>query len=153
MHTADERAAAIKARDDLLLEAIRDGLSVKAIAARIGVEEDYAKRERRRLAAEHGLNAGEGSTPEMPFGLTRATAALRMKLGTILVRLTDRKRLHPVEIAFHTGVTQKAQTKASSKDAKGNVYNAYDWKLSELERLASLTGKDFKTLMKELLDL
>lgn len=149
MHTADERAAAIKARDDLLLEAIRDGLSVKAIAARIGVEEDYAKRERRRLATEHGVVVDEGSSPEVPYGITPGTKTMRSRLGTILYDLANRRKMHPVELAFHTGVTQKAQTKAINSKS----FNAHDWKLSELERLAALTGKDFKTLMKELLDL
>lgn len=145
MQPAEQRALAVQQRDDRIIEGIKQGLSVKEIAARVGVDEDYAKTLRRQLAQQHGLTIGSGSTPELPFGITERSRILRARLSLKLANLTDQRGLHPVEVAYSVGVPQKAQA-----ENRSSPYG-HDWKLSELERLAALEGKDVIQLLQEIL--
>lgn len=151
MHTADQRAAAVQKRDAVIIDAIKNNLSVKEIAARVGVEEDYAKKLRAQLAEEHGLTIATKARVKgrdkvaPPYGLTQRTRIIRGRLGNKLRDLTERRGIHPVEVALLTGITQTEQTQN-----KASPY-PHDWKLSELERLAALEGKDIIQFLQELL--
>ena len=147
MGQAEKRAAADQKRSDIILQAIKDGMSVKALAARIGVEEDYAKKLRRQVAAKHGLTTTDGESPELAFGLAESgdSYLFRNRVANMLVDLVDRDGLHPVEVAMQTGVPEKAQTKSKTKPYP------HDWKLSELERLAAFKGMTFIELMEKLI--
>lgn len=145
MQTAEQRAAATRKRDDRIIEGIKLGLSVKELATRIGVEEDYAKKLRASVARQHGLTITSGSTPEVPYGLTERSRILRGRLSLMLSDLVERKNMHPIDVAMAVGVTQTQQTENRSAPYP------HDWKLSELERLAELQGRDIVSLLHELL--
>ena len=144
MGQAEKRAAADKKRTDIIVQGIKDGMSVKALAARIGVEEDYAKRLRKTAAADHGLTVAEGESPATPFGFTADSADFRLRLRNKLVNLVEMHGHHPVEVAMMVGISEKAQ-----KRNAGKASNNHDWKISELERLAAAYNMTFLELMAE----
>ncbi len=132
-------------RDNLIIEAIKEGLSVKEIAARVGVEEDYAKKLRAKLARQHGLTVTAGSTPSQTYGMTEDSMVMRGRLMNKLSNLVNIQGIHPVEVALMTGVTQTAQTENRVRPW------TYDWKLSELERLAAVEGVSISELLLEVI--
>jgi hypothetical protein len=96
------------------------------------------------LEAEHGIEymniSSKASKDAMPYGLTASTARLRQKLGDNLYALRERgndsSHFGRNQVAPQVGLNNRAQLKAESRPF------AYDWKLSEIERLARCHGRD-----------
>ncbi|MET0375913.1 MAG: hypothetical protein ABW128_16865 [Rhizorhabdus sp.] len=138
-----------------MVEHIRNNLTAREIAAREGLEMDYACRERARILKKEGITPNKRprlSPAErekvLPYGLGRGTQALRGRLGTVI---DDRNRRFPdetpIDLAGKIGLTETCQ-RLSHTNSSG-----VDWTLSQIERLANLEGKDFVSFMKELLRL
>lgn len=98
----------------------------------------------KEIEAEFGLKyMGVHSRPprdQVPFGLTAATQRLRQKLADNLYLLRERGKdsnhYIPAEVAARIGLNSRAQLKAKERPF------AYDWKISEMERLARELGRD-----------
>ncbi len=83
----------------------------------------------------------KGKSPRLPHGLTDKTESMRMKLGDRLRDLRNQP-LDRLEVARITGVTPVAGQNAALSSAPH-----YDWKMSELERLAEAGDTTFIELI------
>lgn len=98
----------------------------------------------KEIEAEHGLDYmnkwSRAPKDATPFGLTDATRRLRQKLGDNLYSLrqrgNDSSHFGRNQVAPRIGLNSRAQFRAETRP-----FN-YDWKLSEIERLAREQGRD-----------
>lgn len=128
-------------REERLATFIAEGRPVSAVALLEVIDHDYAYRLLMDVAKLRGLEyrpkrVPQGETREIP-GLTSASHSLRARLGNALYGLT----LSSPDLAKATGITSKAQTVA-----KNRPFN-YDWKLSQIERLANQLGVPFEEFL------
>lgn len=142
----------LDARETRFLDYIKEKRVTSEIATREGMEDDYVRKERIRLAHLHGLKLPKkGQTQALdliPFGLDDESRLFR---GRVADRLHDQTgggiglgKYHPAELASLIGVPQKAQNKARVRPF------AHDWTLGQIQRLAKLEGKTFTQFMREL---
>jgi DNA-binding XRE family transcriptional regulator len=101
------------------------------------------------LCKEHNLNYMKcGSRRDrrmMPFGITQGSARFRSKLADALYRLRKEQTLTVVDMATTVGLNAQRLRAAESRP-----YN-HDWKLSEIERLATALGRETREFLLECL--
>jgi len=138
---AELDAQFLAARRERFIEYLNDGLTAKEIAAREGLQPDYALKERARIASEENLEVKETSSSEKIYGLTDKTKDLRAKLGNVLYRMRNEGKLPPKEVARITGIPVKHQKRASDRPY------SYDWTLTQMERTIAWTNVEFETFI------
>jgi hypothetical protein len=135
-----------EAREQRFISYIKDGITAADIGQLEGLRADYAGRLRKAFATKHGLTITKGQGQDMPPGITEASRRFRGRLGDYLYKLLNDKKLLPVTVANRVGVPVKLQSRAYNKP------NYYDWKLSELERLAKASGVPFEQFIRSLVE-
>lgn len=136
------RTQARLAREDRLAIYIAQGRPVSAVAKSEVIEHDYAYKLLREVAAKRGLTYQPRRGPRAEIvGLTSASQQLRARLGDALYKLKDAD----TDLTRSVGILAKSQPYAHSRP-----FN-YDWSLSQLERLATATGLDFRTMLLQML--
>lgn len=129
-------------RDERIVEMMRRGRPVRAIAQMEGLEADYCRKICKSLAAREGFeyNPAKVTRSDMSFvGLTEASRGFRRYLGDKLHKLGD----DPRRVARLVGMTQRCR-----KYAMERPFN-HDWTLTQIERLAAALEMDFADLMRE----
>jgi hypothetical protein len=142
----EQRKQLLSERDQRIVQFMKERLSVAHIADLEGIEEDYARKATRRLAAQEGIeyNPAKETSREI---LTDASRQFRIGMAKIVSELRDAPGAHPLEIARDTGLTQAAQVAATQRAENSNVGYTHDYKLSQLERIAATRGDDFRRMM------
>jgi len=120
-------------RDERIIKAVRAGLSAEHISHVEGLNVTSIG----LLLKKRGIKKPEGKSPDTPYGLTAATASLRSRLGDKVRDL--RSRGLPIEVAPLIGISPLAQARA--------IDGRWDWKMSELERLAEQEDIKFLDLI------
>lgn len=118
--------------------------SLAVICAAEGLHPRAGRALVKEIEEEHGLNYmgvhSRGPKDETPYGLTSATGRLRQKLADQLYLLRERgndsAEITRNGVAPQVGLNSRAQLKAEQRPF------LYDWKLSEIERLARALGRD-----------
>jgi hypothetical protein len=125
----------LRERDDRIIGYVKKKMTSQEIADREGLEADYARKQRNELALTRlGIKKVEETKREpKPYGITEATKSLRWELGNQLYRLMTSRKLHHGEIARDIGIPMNHQKVAH--DSKEPLYN---WKLSQIERMAKM---------------
>lgn len=129
----------LRERKERILEYVKQKLTAEEIADREGTTADYISKERRALT---GRKVKDSGRLPMPFGLTDATVQLRKELGNILYNFIHFGKKHQLEVARDIGIPRRHQ-----KVATNNKSPNYNWKLSQIERLARARGIDPTRLM------
>jgi hypothetical protein len=119
-------------------DAIMKGESVTHICSVEGVDEKTVDDERKHLRSL-GSVLPKGRSPRKPYGLSDASATLRTRLGSVMNKLVQRQAMEPIEAATMSGIPQKL--------LKHTWESRWDWKLSEIERLARHEGMDFRRFL------
>lgn len=129
-------------------------VSLMNIMAMEGVAERPLRLTIKELEDEHDLDylgtSGARTGASIPFGLTEATVRLRARLADNLYKITDvdtsvvdikgRQEAAPI-----VGLNPREQIRAEQKPF------AFDWSLSQIERLARALGKDPRDFLMECL--
>lgn len=145
--SASEQAEYARRRKERILTYLTQDppVSLVNIMAMEGVAERPLRLTIKELEDEHGLeylgSVGARTGASMPYGLTEATARFRARLADHLYRITDVDTSivnikGRTEAAPIVGLNPREQIRAEQKPF------AYDWSLSQMERLARALGKD-----------
>lgn len=136
-----QRKSLLELRDDKIAELMERRRPVNAIAKIIGMEPVQCRKAVHRIAEERGVDYQPIKEPVIKGVLTDASRRFRNNLASILYSLREAPGAHPLEISLNTGLTQ-AQVAAAID--KGGLH---DFRLSELERVATLHKTDFTNLV------
>lgn len=143
MSTKARIQALREAQKERIRVAVRKGLSQAYICSVEGTDAKTVKDVIRKMKAA-GEIIPRGKTPTKPYHLTSASSTLRTSLGGVVDRLIYRNNyLLPVEGATAIGIPEKLLKAAAN--------SKWDWKLSELERLAKHQGTDLTRFLLEML--
>jgi len=130
----------IAKRHAALAQYMRDGTPINVIAQIMGLEANQVRKTCRLLAAEHGIEYKPVRRPgALPPGMTDASRSLRNHLADRLHEHHEGR--HRLQVCVDTGLTQSELRAASERP------NAYDWSLSEMERIATATNQDFTVML------
>lgn len=131
-------------REARLLDYIKQNMTAEEIGEREGWETYYALNKRNALARKHGLPVP--SKPQQnkrtPYGLTTDTVQLRLELGNRLANWQQDTKRHHLEVARDVGIGMRDQTLATVQS-----HNSFNWKLSNIERLAKQLGMSSTKLL------
>lgn len=144
-----QRDHLLEERDARLVEFMKQGRSIRAIAVLEGLEPDYTGKLCKALATQHGLSyCPEGKRQQhqntVPPGLTEATNGFRRRAANLLYLWTVRSKKHSLEICRETGLTQANQRTATKP------HGPHDWHLSQLDRWSTAMGVSFEELILDL---
>lgn len=132
-------------REARVFDLLQQGKTADEIRAIEGIDERTEKLYRRE-AKRQQLPIKSGKRDVMPFGLTEQSTQFRTKLASIIYAMLEHAKWHRLEIARHVGLTQREQGRMKAK-----TISYYDWKLTEIERLATVRKMPFRQFMLELL--
>jgi transposase-like protein len=135
-----QRKVLLEERDEAIVAFMERGRPVAAIAELLGLEENYCRKATRRLAEERGLDYKPVKEPPTAL-LSEASRRLRNNLANLLYDYRNKPGRHQLEVARDTGLTQAQQILATERGGQHN------FKLSELERVATATGQDFTRML------
>lgn len=137
----EQRKQLLNERDERIIKFMHEQLPVANIAELEGLEEDYTRKATRRLAVEHDIDYKPVKNQNGAGLLTEATRYFRNNIANRLYALRNKPGQHPLAVARDTGLTQAQQVAASERGG------LHDYKLSQLERIAAMSGDDFKLMM------
>lgn len=144
-----QRENLLAERDARLVEKMKQGRSIRAIAVDEGLEPDYAGKVCAALAREHnidyhpdGKRKQHGNT--VPPGLSDRTNRFRRQASTLLDLWRIRTKKHALEVCRDVGLTQTAQRTATKS------HGPFDWHLSHLDRWSEAMGVSFEELILDL---
>jgi hypothetical protein len=115
---------------DDIIGYIAEGLTVKTIASRAGMNELAARRLVYNLVEQHGLTYTPTVSDITTFGLTNQTHPLRVELGMQLYDLRERLDGDRTAVARLTGLNRSEQIRAEQ------IPFDHNWTLAQIERLA-----------------
>lgn len=144
-----QRDQLLAERDSRLVEMMKQGRPVKAIAELEGLEADYTGKLCAALAKRHGINYHpEGKRQQhpnaLPAGLSDRTNGFRRRAATAFYLWALKTKKHPLELCRATGLTQAAQRTATK------AHGPFNWHLSQLDRWAEAMGVSFEELILDL---
>jgi hypothetical protein len=120
---------------------MQERVPIANIAALEGIDDDYARKATRRLAAAYGVEYTPTKKENDLALLTEASAAFRRRIADVVYRIRNKPGAHPIDIAHATGLSQEEQKLANERGGAVNL------KLSQLERIAAADGQDFKSMV------
>ncbi len=128
-------------RREVIIQSIKDGMTIKDLAAQTGWNERTLMSDRKIIAKEEGLEISTKGVA-LPLGLTKAgSLQLRVHLANHLNRVTIATGHRPKEVATLIGVNRAGQRRAEKTPY------AHDWTLSQIERLAKAQSITFQEIM------
>lgn len=144
-----QRDELLTERDSRLLEMMKQGRPIRAMAKLEGLEPDYAGKICAGLAKQHGIDYHpEGKRQQhknaLPPGLSDRTSGFRRRAATALYLWVLRSKRHPLEVCRDTGLSQAGQRAACL------AHGPYDWSLSELDRWSQAMNVTFEELILDL---
>lgn len=138
------RLLELEQRNRNMLTFMKRRWSVQQIALETGLPVDRCRTICNQLAREHGLEydpSQRGTAEDGPSLFSEDTKAIRRLMGYILYDLRNVDKLHPIEIARLTGVSQVQQKRA--------IVAPYeiDYTLSQLSRTAAAAKTELRELL------
>ena len=122
-------------RDQQIVDLLNQQRPLRAIFKIMGLSHEWGHELCKKLIKKHDIQYTPTESGE-PALLDEDTRKLRAKLADTLFKLKGT----PTSIAIQTGIPPRAQKSAISKPFD------YDWKLSEISRLAAAAGISVKDL-------
>jgi hypothetical protein len=122
---------------DDIQDYIKQGLNVRSIAARIGMNELAARR------IIYALSPGYRGTvnDDTPYGMDTESLAQRIKLGSLLYDLRESLKGDRVQVARLTGLNRNEQIAAEQRPFE------HDWSISQIQRLAKAISVNYKDII------
>ncbi len=147
--SGSQRKQLIADRDERILAKIKQGRSVRAIAADEGYEADYTGKLCAKLATQYGVKYDpegkrEAHPNELPPGLSDRTGFFRRNAATKLYLWALKSKKHPLEVCREVGIAQAGQRAAKK------THGPFDWHLSHLDRWSETLGVSFEELILDL---
>lgn len=144
-----QRDQLLEQRDFRLVEFMKQGRSIRAIATLEGLESDYTGKLCHSLAKQHNIDYHpEGKRKQhentVPPGLSDRTNGFRRRAANAFYLWVVRSKKHFLEICRETGLTQANQRTATK------THGPHDWKLSQLDRWSEAMGVPFEELILDL---
>jgi antitoxin component of RelBE/YafQ-DinJ toxin-antitoxin module len=125
-----------------IVEHVKAGHTAYQIADAEGLDPDDARQKRRRIAKEEGLPILRDKRSGLKaIGMNERNEQVRARLGFVLKRLTDERKMNPYQIARLVGLTMSEQRDAVDR-TKG-----HNWTLAQIQRLADASGSTFEEIM------
>jgi len=116
---------------------IAQGLSVKSIALRVGMNELAARRIINSLCPNY-----KGTVNDVtPYGMDNESLAQRIKLGSLLYDLRESLKGDRVQVSRLTGLNRNEQIRSEQRPFD------HDWTISQIQRLARAMNVNYKDLM------
>jgi hypothetical protein len=141
----DRREQLLRERDERIVEFMREGRPIRAIKELEGLDHDNCRKICLSLSRQYGVEYDADDRKEpgqiLPEGITEQSQGFRSRLADMLYQLGHDRRMHKIEIAQATGITQRSQKYATERPFTHN------WSLSQIERLAAVRGTGFRDLM------
>jgi hypothetical protein len=128
-------------REQRIVQYIKDEFTQEDIGKLESLDASYAGRLRRETAKKYGLDIKYGHS-QVKLDKHSPSFRMRFRLGSILNLLDVVKKMTPIQIAVSTGVSRKLLRTRIIESP-----NSYDWKLSELEKVAKTINVPFHDLI------
>lgn len=122
---------------DDIKDYIAQGLSVKSIALRVGMNELAARRIINSLCPNYKGTVADTT----PFGMDTESLAQRIKLGSLLYDLRESLGGDRVQISRLTGLNRNEQIAAEQRPFE------HDWSISQMQRLAKAISVNYKDII------
>lgn len=140
----------IEVRDARIIEMIKQGRAITAIAAAEGYDADYTRKMVKTLALKHGLSVKcetkrNQHANAVPTGLSDRTASFRKRAAARFYFWVTREKKHHLAVTGETGIKQSVQ-----KVLRDKPHGPYDWTLSNLDRWSHTLGVSFEELILDL---
>lgn len=129
-------------QDQRIVGYIKQRMTREEIGEREGWDSIYAAANRARVGKKYLSQSKFPGTKRTgpPFGLSQATHFLRFALGDRLENLGTRRNMHHLEISRDVGISGTNQKVANGFGS--DVNRMFDWRLSQIERLARVLKVD-----------